>query len=403
MSNYSPPAVILGLGINGLGIARSLGVKRVKVWGVYERDDEVGRMSRYCKPVLFPKLEDDEKVFLEKLICELGDKNNKPILYCESDRYIFFVSKYRAELESYFRFLLPDKQLLETLISKERSVKFVASKGILIPETYFPGKNEDIEELTRKIKYPCLMKPLDSFSKNIKWKTKIFLDSTSLNKFLFEQKDIIGRVIVQEIIPGGDPNTYQATTYVSKHGHISPVFTMRKLRQNPPDFGITSCGISEDVPQLKKIVRDFLASINYRGFASIEFKEHPQTRDWYYIELNPRLPYYHSLIYDSGINLPYIYYKDMLDADENPIFYQRNGIIWIDFIGDVYSFLKKYSKGEISIFFWFLSVIKSRSYAIFKINDIKPFLYRSLYLIKRLIYKIMKKMHIRVLSKNESS
>ena len=279
------PAVVLGLGINGLSIVRSLAKKGIKVWGVYSQDHELGRFSRYCTAIRFPPLTNGKDIFLQKLIENLGNSKEKPVLYSESDLYVMFMSLNRNILGKYFRFLLPERELLETMVSKDRSTTFVASNNIRVPETYFLNKTFNIEQNLNKIKYPCLMKPVDSFSTNFGKKTLSFSDMSSLREFLSKRKELIGQVIIQQIIPGGDSNTYQATTYVSKDGVVFPIFTMRKIRQYPPNYGITSYGVSEEVPQIKEKVKNFIKSLPYRGFMSIEFKRHPQSNELYYIEL----------------------------------------------------------------------------------------------------------------------
>jgi len=386
-----PPAVILGLGINGLGIARSLGAKGIEVWGIHDRYDDFGRYSRHCNAVLFPPLMNGKEEFLQKLINQFGNAKNRPVLFMQSDLYVMFVSQNRSLLKKYFRFSLPDHELLMTLVSKERSAQFVVSKGLKIPETYFLDKKKTIEKNIEKIKYPCLMKPVDSFSTSFEKKTLIFSDKNLLEAFLRERGELIGRVIIQQIIPGGDTNTYQATTYVSEDAKIFPIFTMRKIRQRPPDFGITSYGISEEVPQIREKVQNFIKSMPYYGFISVEFKQHPQTMEWIYIELNPRLPYYNKLIYDSGINFPYIYYNDLLGLNPGvtSIRRQRNGVRWIYLVGDFYSFKQKYSQGHINFFNWFMSVIKSNSYAVFDGKDLTPFLRNSIHLIKSFFKKVL--------------
>lgn len=384
------PAVILGLGINGLAIVRSLAEKGIDVLGVYTESDERGRFSRYCKAIRFPALENGEDIFLQKLIKDLGNSKEKPVLYSESDLYVMFISRNRNLLGKYFRFLLPDHELLETLISKERSTTFLASTGIQIPDTFFLNGKNNIDQLLDKIKYPCLMKPVDSFSTVFEQKTLFFSEENSLKGFLNKRKELSGQVIIQQIIPGGDSNTYQATTYVSQDGSVSPIFTMRKIRQYPPNFGITSTGVSEEITQIKEKVQNFIRSVPYRGFLSLEFKKYPQTNEWFYIELNPRLPYYHRLIYDSGINFPYIYYEDMLGrkSDTTSITKQINGIQWINFAGDLGSFWRKYKEHKITMLEWVRSVIKSRSFAVFNESDIKPFLFSTFLLIEGLYKKI---------------
>lgn len=386
------PAVILGLGINGLALVRSLAEKGINVLGVYTESDEFGRFSRYCKAIRFPALDNGEDIFLQKLIENLGDSKEKPVLYSQSDLYVMFISRNRSLLGKYFRFLLSDHELLETLVSKERSTTFLASTGFQIPETYFINEKNNIDQILDRIKYPCLMKPVNSFSTDFEQKTLIFPEENSLKGFLRKRKELSGQVIIQQIIPGGDSNTYQATTYVSQDGIVSTIFTMRKIRQYPPNFGITSNGISEEITQIKEKVQNFIRSVPYRGFLSLEFKKHPQTNEWFYIELNPRLPYYHRLIYDSGINFPYIYYEDMLGrkSDTTLITNQINGIQWINFSGDFGSFWRKHREHKITIMEWLRSIIRARSFAVFNKSDIKPFLFATFLLIESIFKKIKK-------------
>lgn len=385
-------AVILGSGTNGLAIARSLGKKGVKVLAVTDRDYNLCRFSCYCRSVRFPSLKDGEDLFLRNLIEQLGDSNKKPVLFSESDLYVMFMSRHREQLQKYFRFLLPDHELLNNIVSKERSVTFMREKGLRAPATYFLSGN-NLKEILGDIQYPCLMKPIDSFSTRLDRKTMIFSDRSSLEIFLRERTDLIDQVIIQRIIPGGDSNIYQATTYVAKDGSVAPIFTMRKIRQCPPDFGITSFGISEDVPYLREQVLKLLSSIRYRGFISMEFKMDPDTLEWFYIESNPRLPYYHSLMRDCGINYPYTYYQDMVNPGFKIFSLQRqkNGVKWIYFVNDLRSLRKKWPIRQMNIMHWLASVLKARSFAILDRKDLKPLLYSYFYLIKVLYQKVIKK------------
>jgi len=376
--SHSAKAVVLGLGINGLGIVRSLGKKGVEVWGVYESENEPGRFSKYVQAAKFPSLKNNESLFLQKLIDDFGDTDNKAILFAPSDLYVVFMSQKRDLLQKYFRFNLPENEVLESLISKERASDYARKRGLQVPKTYTIKKNEDIENVLINIELPCVVKPVDSFSSGLKKKALIFTEHRSLNEFLKNNKDIIDQIIIQQIIPGGDENIYQATSYVTREGVISPIFTMRKIRQYRPDFGITSYGISENVPEIKEKLQNFIESMNnYKGFISVEFKKHPLNGEWYYIETNPRLPYYNSLIYDAGINYPYIYYLDMLEKNnlEWPRADQKEGVRWINFTSDLLSFVQKYIKGQISLPGWLIEVLQSGSYAYFDKKDLMPFFY----------------------------
>jgi D-aspartate ligase len=379
-------AVVLGLGINGLAIVRCLAGEGIKVWGVYTREGEYGRFSRYCNAMRFPDMEDGEEMFSQELIANLGSSKEKPVLYSGSDGYVMFMSRNRTLLGKYFRFLLPDHELLASLTEKNLAGSYVSEKGLIVPKTHNSCSYSDIDRISEQIGYPCLVKPADSFTVNLGKKNMILPDEAALREFMKERPDVMDRVVIQQIVPGGDSNTYQATAYVSRDGGISSVFTMRKIRQYLPDYGVTCYGISEDVPQIREKVQNFLESIQYKGFISIEFKRHPDTGEWYYIEANPRLPYYHALISDSGINFPFICYQDMLGfKSDSQSLHQKNGIRWINFSYDIGSFARKYSKRQIKMCHWVLSVLKSRSFAIFDSKDVRPFIHSCADLIRNLL------------------
>ena len=136
-------AIVLGLGVNGLALARSLGQKGVDVRGVYELDTDVGRFSRYVKAIQFLPLKDNDNRFLQKLIETFGDPMEKPVLIAQSDSYVDFMSNNRKRLQEYFRFLIPEKELLESLISKDRASAYASDKGLNVPKTYIFDNKEN--------------------------------------------------------------------------------------------------------------------------------------------------------------------------------------------------------------------------------------------------------------------
>lgn len=380
-------AVVLGLGINGLALVRSLGMQGVDVVGVYVEHREFGRASRFCRSMRFPSLRDSEQEFLRHLVESLGDVEQRPILLAQSDDYVVFMSRNREILSRHFRFLLPNHDLVETLIRKDLSADFVTKKGLRVPKTLILGGRDGTEKVLAEIAYPCLVKAVDSFSVDLGEKTLTFPDSPSLRAFLNKRPELLGRLIAQQIIPGGDCNTFQATTYVCKGGTVLPIFTMRKIRQYPPNFGIVSYGVSETIPALVSKVTDFLTAIAYRGLISVEFKRDPSSGQWFYIESNLRLPYYHALIHDAGINYPLLYYRDMLGIEIDPASLdpQVDGIRWICFSNDSGSFARKYSRRQISIREWLLSIVKARSFAFYNRKDLRPFLHHTIDFVRQIL------------------
>ena len=52
---HAHPAIVIELGVNGLGVVRSLALHGIKVTGIYTIEAP-GCFSRYCTAVRFPKL-----------------------------------------------------------------------------------------------------------------------------------------------------------------------------------------------------------------------------------------------------------------------------------------------------------------------------------------------------------
>lgn len=67
-------AVVLGLDINGLGIVRALGKMELKVHGIYKKNNEVGRFSKYCTAI---KINDGNKDQLINYLKKIGDNIEK--------------------------------------------------------------------------------------------------------------------------------------------------------------------------------------------------------------------------------------------------------------------------------------------------------------------------------------
>lgn len=79
----SPIAVILGLGINGLGIIRSLSEESIKTIGFYHDHKEIGRYSKYCIPIKCPHINEGEKLLY--FLIDFGSKlKRKAVLFTYS-------------------------------------------------------------------------------------------------------------------------------------------------------------------------------------------------------------------------------------------------------------------------------------------------------------------------------
>jgi predicted ATP-grasp superfamily ATP-dependent carboligase len=167
---------------------------------------------------------------------------------------------------------------------------------------------------------------------------------------------------------------------------------MRKERQYPPFFGVTSYGIRYESEELADKTDAFLRGINYKGFGSLEFKWDDKKGEFIFIEMNPRLPLYNSMFFKSGINLVYAAFLNLKHGSfypENNI-EEKKRVHWINFRQDVGSYMKrrKVDKG-ISVLEWIKSVTRANSFAYWHSSDPSPFKRSTLGFISSIMQKII--------------
>ena len=150
--------VILGLGINGLGIARALGERGLKIYGFSRKGVfEAGTFSRYVETIRYQSSSD----LLDRLL-EISSAEAQPVLFCSSDAFIDFVFRRSDSLADRFRYNWQQKELYRKLIDKKRYAEILHVIGVPHPETLYPARCRDLDDALRQIgrmRPPFIAKP----------------------------------------------------------------------------------------------------------------------------------------------------------------------------------------------------------------------------------------------------
>src|SRR5260370_2727935 len=103
--------------------------------------------------------------------------------------------------------------------------------------------------------------------------------------------------------------------------------------------------------------------LDYRGFASLEFKRRTRDGRYYFIEMNPRLPWYNALFKDSAVNFPFFAYLDLshIVGVEQVNKQQQNGVYCISLERDLTSFVRTRKARRNNLFRWPQSAGNARS------------------------------------------
>lgn len=390
MGRVPSPAIVLGLGANGYGIVRSLARCGVPVLGAFTRPEEFGRLSRYCQAVRVPA---EALVEGDRFVETLGSLARRfaapPTVFATDDRHTLLLTRHRAALDSVLRFHAAPLECVEAVVDKAQMSRRCQETGILVPRTHVTTPDEDVARSAAGFSFPCVIKPARSFDAAVPpgFKTYTAASPKALLALYAQYPDLLGASIWQEVVEGADDVIFQFTTLVRADGDVREFASVRKLHQYPPGFGITSLGRTETNPAIVAPSRRLLAGLGYRGLASLEFKYRARDGGYYFIELNPRLPWYNALFADAGVNLAHLAHLDLLGIDPPSPARQREGVHWVSVKEDLGWLLRSRRAGRAGIFRWLRSLSRARSFAWWKLTDPLPALRAGLHLLGQVFHR----------------
>lgn len=373
-----PECVVMGLSITSLGVIRSLGRKGVKVIGIDHLKAQLGSYSKYCETLYCPEPQSDGNdllVFLKNLGKEL---NLRGVLLSTNDSFILFLARNQSILKPYFKFLLPKKEVIEALNDKRRLYQMAKQIDIDVPRTFFPQTIEELIDISRKIHYPCILKPAYGYLFNqVEVKGIVAKERPQLLEGWRRLHSLGNQVVLQEFVCGDDDLQYSLATYFNQNSEPLTVFTARKLRQNPPEAGVGTLVESCKEPAIVELGISFLKKIGFIGIAEVEFKRQGKHGPFKMIEVNTRLWVQNSLAVRCGVDIPWVAYCDAceLELKGNP--HQKDSSIkWLNFSADFrgcFGSSGYLSKRKITFVNWMKSLRGPKEFAIFSDDDIFPF------------------------------
>lgn len=371
-------AIVLGGEVNGLAVIRSLGRLGVPVAAVrVSRRSDPARLSRYLQTSeeVAPDASDDE------ILAAIADSarriGERPVvLIPTTDRFSEVLARHETSLGEGIVTCNPARATCEAFLDKWNTAELCRRHGVLIPSTACPKTREELAHVAADIAYPVIVKPRLTFGTGFPGKNAVFRDADALLAFFMEH-DVLGRCVIQEIVPSGDGDIIVTAAYSSSIGRVQAIYSGRKIRQYLPDYGATCFGVSERHRELEEASCRFLDGIGYRGFSALEFARSRTDGRAYFIELNTRTYYHNQLFADAGVDLTQIAYLDSVGRDFRsalgvPV--QRDGMVWLDFRRDYQSMRLKRRAGAITFIGWLKSITASRSFAVWDPLDPAPFL-----------------------------
>jgi len=312
--------VLLGADLNCYNFARAFheayGVSSY-AFGRYEISATKG--SKIINFKIVPDIDNEETMVRVLTAFAEEHKGEKLYLFGCTDDYAAMIIRRHAELPQYIA-PCPDEKLY-TLIQKKAEFYEICEKyGIPYPKTSVLTADFTENMLTEEnlgFNYPIVIKPSSSVDY---WKFSF----DGMKKVYFaknpnEAADIIRtiyksgypeRMILQEMIEGGDSNMRVFTAFSDKNGKVRAMCLGHTMLEEhtPKGLGNHAAIVTEPVSTLPiaEKIKDMLEAIGYTGFSNFDIKlngKDPNGTDFRVFEINLRQGRSNFYVTAAGINL----------------------------------------------------------------------------------------------------
>lgn len=351
MEKINIQPVLIGGDLNCYNVARAYheayGVTSIAI-GRYELG--ATKDSKIIKFIVEPNINDSE-FFIErvlKLADEIGEEGKQLILHGCTDEYAELIIDHRDRLSEKFITPYINKELKDSLISKENFYEMCEKYGLDYPKTFIFSKGQAISEV--KFNYPIIVKPSDSVSY---WRhpfegmKKAYVAN---NEQEFEQ--IVNEIysskyednlIIQDFIPGDDSKMRVLTAYSDQNGKVKMMCLGHVLLEEhtPKGIGNHAAIITEFNEDVMMKFKNFLESINYVGFSNFDIKYDERDKKYKVFEINLRQGRSNYYVTGSKNNIAELVVKDRVLNENMELKLCKDEYFWrVIPLNVVYKFVK---------------------------------------------------------------
>lgn len=305
-TRYTAAAIVVGGGLNALGVVRSLGQAGVPVWVLDTDTHSPAMRSRWGRAQVVSALEGPAFMAeLQRVVAGLG---SRVVLFLTEEKTVNTVSEHRADLPASLLIRLPEHQRLMQLMHKQGFQELAEALAAPVPRTVRLESSQDLHKV-RSLSYPCVLKPSEkSYEYGARFKKAYKVASADEVDALYREiEPVLADMVVQEWIEGGDGDIYFCLQYIGANGQVVSSFPGRKIRSWPPRIGGTaSCTAAwEHAQELRDTTAAFFKQVGFTGIGSMEYKR--DARDGRFCMVEPtvaRTDFQEEVATLNGCNLP---------------------------------------------------------------------------------------------------
>jgi D-aspartate ligase len=322
-----PPVFAMNPYYSGLGIARSLHGRGIRVYALSSERDAPGARSRYFHGVYeVPNGRDEPERLRDRLLELRAGHAQPPVLFPTRDFDVLFLERYRDTLAEVYALPQPENSPILRMMDKFELAAVAKARGIPTPMTAVCSTPQELELQISKLRFPVVMKPRFAYQ----WRRKGLWEKVGAAKAILvaspdelraryrRLSDAVPEILLQEYVAGHDRDIVVCCCYVGRGGELLGHFTARKLKQNPPLVGTGSVVQAADLSRVVTLSVELFRAFGYSGLAEVEFKYDKALDTFFLIEINPRHWDQHELGTLLGVNLSWIAYRDIVGMAVTP-------------------------------------------------------------------------------------
>lgn len=362
-------AVVIGLGTNGLAVVRALARNKVPTSVLVSKNDANTPYyyTRFATKIVLPTITG------EYVLNFLKSFEQPTVLFPTLEHIVAWLSTNRESIPTQHILLFPEKEVVDTLLDKEKFENFARTQSLPIPASWIARTPSDIHYISRACRFPVIVKPVHKLSHLSLPKAQVATDKADLAQSLSDYYLSGSQCIVQEFIPGGDNHVVFCMQYINKHGELKASFAGRKIRQWRPLSGGTASCEPINAPQLHDLTLQIFRKARFWGIGSLEYKLDPRDGNYYCIEPTVcRTDFQEYVAICNGVNIPYMAYMDTIGQKAAPIVGSGGTKAWMHFTNDRLAADELIQSNQLTRFGWLRSLGKVRAFDFFSINDTGP-------------------------------
>jgi D-aspartate ligase len=368
-----PGALVIGGQHPGLGIARSLGRRGIRVNAL---DDQlsVSRFSRYVERVVRVKDLRSDRATIDALL-EMGHTFGLDgwVLFPTRDEHVNAIARNRDELAKQFRVTTPVWDTVKWAWDKTNSYVLAQRLGIPTPQTWSISNPAELDALFSRL--PLAIKPAVKehffYATGAKaWRVETAQQLRDLYDKAARQI-ALEQILIQEIIPGDGDRQFSFCAFC-RQGRVHSSLVARRHRQHPREFGRAATYVeSTESAVVEELAQRFIEHIAYDGLVEIEFKLDPRDGQYKLLDVNARTWGFHTLGVPAGVDFAYLQYADQVGL---PIERSRGraGVGWLRFSTDLPTALADIATGHLSVGGYVGSLRRTRTESVFCARDPLP-------------------------------